>query len=167
MKVNSERLIKAGAAVYVLWGVLHVWVGLDSLNRLWTGGSRKMLERYGSGLEAGVITDPGNFVSNIVAQHSANLVLLGLLSIIVAATLIWRQEKMGFWLNLVILGIADAAFVFALLLPGYILVKDGLPGPILFVVAATLTGLGFFAPKPAVQRQHEPGPAVSIITRPT
>ena len=33
--------------------------------------------------------------------------------------------------------------------------KDGLLGPILFVLAATLTAVGFFAPRGAVQGQSE------------
>lgn len=152
MKLNSVRLIKIGAVAYVLWGVLHLFVGLAAVFKYFTGGPIAMLQLYGSGLDPNSIADPGRFVANLIAHHSVNLLLFGALGIVIAVTLIWKQQLLGFWLNLIILGITDIAFVFALLLPGYIHPRDGIMGPVLYVIAALFTALGFYAPLPRATR---------------
>jgi hypothetical protein len=62
--------------------------------------------------------------------------VLGAQAIGVGLTLNRRNDRAGYWINLVTLGAVDAAFVPILLVPGHIDLLGGLSGPALWLVAA-------------------------------
>ena len=41
--MNVNKLIKAGAVAYIVWGVLHIGIGVTALAKLATGGAVSML----------------------------------------------------------------------------------------------------------------------------
>lgn len=67
----------------------------------------------------------------------------GLLGVWVAI-MTWRGQRLGFWLGAVVLGAADAAFVLALVVPGYVPVTEGLVGPLLYLLAVAFTAAGLY-----------------------
>jgi hypothetical protein len=142
MQANSVRMVKAGAVALVLWGVLHIFFGMYALVSLWTDGSAAMVGIFGTGY-AGTIGDPGALVTNVIAQHSANLAILGVFGIVLGR-MIWQGRRLALWLSVLVLGAADAAFIVALLIPGYISLQDGLMGPMLFVASTALAAWGFY-----------------------
>lgn len=46
------------------------------------------------------------------------------------------NDRFGYWLNLVVLGLVDAAFVAVMVLPGHVDLIGGLSGPLVWAVAA-------------------------------
>ena len=58
-----------------------------------------------------------------------------------AVTLNWRNDRLGFWVNGVMVGIADIPFILFVLMPGYAPWWPGLLGPVLWVAAFSVTGL--------------------------
>lgn len=62
-------------------------------------------------------------------------------AIVLAITLNWHNDRLGFWVNGVIVGIADIPFILFVLIPGYAPWWPGLLGPVLWVAAFFLTGL--------------------------
>jgi hypothetical protein len=46
------------------------------------------------------------------------------------------NDRFGYWLNLVVLGLIDAAFVVVMVLPGHVAPVGGLSGPLVWAVAA-------------------------------
>jgi hypothetical protein len=142
MQANSVRMVKAGAVVLVLWGVLHVFFGMYALISLWTDDGAAMMGVFGTGV-SGTIADPGALVAHVVGQHAANLVIFGVFGIVLAR-LMWQGSRLALGLSVLVLGSADVAFVIALLIPGYIALQDGLMGPMLFVASTALAGWGFY-----------------------
>ncbi|MCH8318550.1 MAG: hypothetical protein IIA88_08645, partial [Bacteroidetes bacterium] len=76
------------------------------------------------------------------AQHAANLAIFGIIAIVIAIKLIWNRNPLGFWLNLIMIGLADIAFIIAFFIPGYIRGMAGVMGPALFISGAIFSGLG-------------------------
>src|SRR5262245_297964 len=77
-----------------------------------------------------------------LAQHAWNLIVFGLFAVIVGATLNWRNSWIGYWLNLGVISAADLGFIFAILIPGYIRLADGIWGPVLWLLAVLFSTIG-------------------------
>ena len=124
-KMNYATL---GALVYIVWGVLHIQVS-------------QLVFHLGDSLNAGMI-------QGRIYQDAFNLMFFALFAIIIAATMNWRNSRLGYWLNLVVISAADIGFIVYVLLPGYIPLVPGALGPILWLVAVTLSTLGIIGAKP-------------------
>src|SRR5437764_1326898 len=74
----------------------------------------------------------GGVASGVLAQHAWNLAVFGFFATIVGAVLNWRNSRIGYWLNLGVVSSVDLGFIFAILIPGYIRLVDGLWGPALW-----------------------------------
>jgi hypothetical protein len=143
MKQHAHRI---GAVFYVLWGLVHIGVGALMLYRLAAEGGTSALAQAGSAVPAEQL--PQNLTgvaSAILGQRAWNLAWFGCLTLIVAVALNWRNSRIGYWLNLGVVSAADVGFVYPILLPGYIRLTDGLPGPILWVLAVIFSTIGFLA----------------------
>jgi len=118
---------KLGAATYVLWGLLHIQAA-------W--GVYKL----------GQSLDPG-MVQARVFQNAWMLLFFALFGIVVAVIWNWRNSRLGYWLNLVVVSSGDIGFILFVLVPGYVpLVPAGL-GPLLWIVALALSTLGILGAK--------------------
>ena len=60
---------------------------------------------------------------------------------IVFATLNWRNSRLGFWCNAIILGIGDIPFILFVLVPGYMPVWPGIAGPALWIGGLVCTAV--------------------------
>lgn len=149
----SRYAARLGAVFYILWGLLHV-VGGAALTVIATSGDvTGALAALGSARPATAIpADPGSLVGGVVAFHGWNILWIGLLVIVVAARWTWRNERLGFWLPLALVAIADAGLLTFLLVPGEMAWVDGIWGPILFIPALLLTALGRREPLAAPSR---------------
>jgi hypothetical protein len=137
------RLVRAGAVFFGLWGVLHLLAALTGVLGYVQGGPIGVLSAYGG---ATAPAQPGHILSlagGIGLNYSIDLAAFAVLAIWVAVML-WRGQRLGFWLGAVVLGAADAAFVLALVLPGYVPVADSFVGPLLYVLGVAFTAAGLF-----------------------
>jgi hypothetical protein len=139
----TNRLAKAGAIWYALWGIVHVLGAALQLVALRSQG--------GAGLTAMISTArPFDAQAAAVPEASAafmgmgafNLLWIGALVTVVAVTLNWRNARLGYWLNLGIVGATDAGLLWALLVPGIMAWSDGLVGLVLFAAAVVCSTLG-------------------------
>lgn len=140
MKDEGNTLSRIGAALFVIWGVVHIGVGGAALGSLFTSGPAAMFA------QAELIVGPNqmdatmNHVANLIAEYYFDIVALGILAIIVSVCLIWQNRPLGFWINVIVLGIADLAFLFAEIVPGYQPLFPPLLGPIIYVLASVFSG---------------------------
>lgn len=132
------RLARAGAIAYVLWGIMHVVVGVLPVAGYWGSGPSGVVDALGIATAPEALT---GHVANLLAAHYAELIAFGVLAIWVAITLNWKNRPLGFWINLVILGVVDAAFLLGEVVPGYAPLAS-ISGPVLYVLGAAFTGLG-------------------------
>lgn len=140
--MNGSKLSRAGAVFYMLWGALHVMLGIMILHTIFSEGAAAMLEFFGLKGEVQLVTEALNVIGSLGAQHAANLAIFGIIAIAIALKLNWHSSSLGFWLNLLMLGLADIAFIIAFFIPGYIQGVAGVMGPVLFLLGAVFTGLG-------------------------
>ena len=119
---------KVGAAAYVMWGILHIQAA-------------RLVFLLGDSLEPGM-------VQGRIYQDAFNLLFFAIFGIAVAVWLNWRNSRLGYWLNLVVISAADIGFIVYVLLPGYVPLVPGGLGPLLWVVAIIFSTLGILKSKP-------------------
>jgi hypothetical protein len=104
---------------------------------LGTAALHSSLRRLQIGTDFGGRPDSGRLL-----QTAFYLAAFAAAAIAFAVTLNWRNDRLGFWANGVMVGIADIPFILFVLIPGYAPWWPGLLGPILWVAAFFLTALG-------------------------
>jgi hypothetical protein len=117
-----ERTIaKLGAALYVCWGLLHFAAAY---------GVYKLAQNSPTGVAQGRLMQTAFYLAAFAAT-----------AIALAITLNWRNDRLGFWVNGVMVGVADIPFILFVLMPGYAPWWPGLLGPVLWIAAFSVTGL--------------------------
>jgi hypothetical protein len=112
---------KLGAVLYVCWGLLHFTAAYGVLNL--------------------AQNSPGAIAQARLMQTAFYLAAFAAAAIIFAITLNWRNDRFGFWVNAVIVGIADIPFILFVLVPGNVPWWPGLLGPLLWIAAFFFTAL--------------------------
>ncbi len=136
---------KIAAGIFVLWGLAHVAGGslmlqaalqdAESFLNMLTGAVPADASSPGLSASTGE-NGRGPASAMVFAFHSFNLIWLGALSIGIAVTLNWRNRPAGAWINLAIVGLADAGLLIFMVGPGVMGIADAWIGPLLFVLAA-------------------------------
>ncbi len=110
---------RIGSVLYILWGVLHIVAASKVFALAQT-------------LEQGMI-------QGRLYQNAWNLLFFALFGIVVAVLYNWKNNKTGYWLNLVVVSAGDIGFIITILLPGYLPLFPGSLGPILWLLALTFS----------------------------
>lgn len=118
----SNLFAKLGSIIYVLWGVGHI------------EAARKVYV-LGQGL------DPG-MVQGRIFQDAWNLLFFAFFAIAIGIVLNWKNSRLGYWLNLVVVSAADIGFIVFVLVSGYVPLIPGVLGPILWVFAVLFSTVG-------------------------
>jgi hypothetical protein len=118
----NRIVVRIGAALYVCWGLLHFTAAF---------GVYKLAQ-----------TAAGTAIQGRLLQTAFYLAAFAALAIAFAITLNWRNDRLGFWANGVMVSIADIPFILFVLIPGYAPWWPGLLGPLLWIAAFFLTALG-------------------------
>lgn len=118
---------KIGAALYMLWGILHVFAAYKVVILAQT-------------LEQGM-------VQGRLYQDTWNLLFFALFGMVVAILYNWENSKLGYYLNLIVVSVGDIGFILTILLPGYLPLFPGLMGPILWLLALTFSTIAIIKVK--------------------
>ncbi|MEH6515388.1 MAG: hypothetical protein V7742_01810 [Halioglobus sp.] len=111
----NNLFAKLGSITYVLWGILHI------------EAARKVYA-LGQTLDSGM-------VQGRVFQDAWNLLFFAIFGIVVGVFLNWKNSRLGYWLNLIVVSAGDIGYIIFVLVPGYVPFMPGALGPILWVVA--------------------------------
>jgi len=117
---------KIGAALYLLWGLLHVKASIATY-------------------QLGMTLEPG-IVQGRVYQDAWNLAFFAIAVSVIAVLLNWRNSRLGFWLNLCLATVTDLGFILHVLAPGFIPMVPGVAGPVLWVFAVIFTAIAIRKP---------------------
>jgi len=115
-------LARIGSISYIIWGLLHLVAASDEF------GLAKTLDQ---GLVQGKIN-----------QGAWDLAFFALFAIVVAVRYNWRNDRMGYWLNLIVVSAADIGFIIFVLLPGHVDIFPGILGPIFWLGGAIFSSIG-------------------------
>lgn len=118
MNYTGRRWSRSAAGLYVLWGILHLGLGLTMVV---------------DGLAGGV---PDDEVAAESLMFFVSATLFGAQAIVIAVTMNRVNSRLGYWLNLTVLGVVDVVFVPVLVVPGHVDPIGGLSGPLVWLFAA-------------------------------
>lgn len=141
---------KVGAMLFLLWSILHIWVGYEGIHQyltqgtsgLWNlviGGSQVPRSAFQHTQDATTAFAQGQLLLNFCIDVGG----YGVLGLVVA-WLIWTQASwLGYFLGLVIIGIADMTFLLAMVTPGVIAFSvESISGPVIWFLAILITPFG-------------------------
>jgi hypothetical protein len=113
---------KPGAISYVVWGLLHIVAAFEEFT-------------LGRSLEPGLVQGKIN-------QGAWDLLFFALFAIVVAVKYNWRNDTLGYWLNLIVVSAADIGFIIFVLLPGHAAWFPGILGPVFWTAGVIFSTVG-------------------------
>lgn len=151
---NQNKLhtaVKIGSLAYVLWGVLHLYVGFmgislyitDPNRGLWSsliGGDNMPVDKFQFATDPMTLKVTANFILNFCLDV-AGYGLLGML----LGVMLWKNSKpwLAYFIGLFIIGVADLSFLFLQVTPGHIKGDWGTyGGPVLWFIAVVILPFG-------------------------
>jgi len=111
-----------GSFLYVIWGLLHIQAAYEAF-------------LLGTNLNQGL-------VQGKIFQDAWNLLFFALFSIIISIVYNWKNKVIGYWLNLIVVSVADVGFIIFILIPGHVDFIPGILGPIFWITAAIFSSIG-------------------------
>ncbi|WP_211323639.1 hypothetical protein [Prauserella marina] len=111
------RWATSAAGLFVLWGLLHMGLGVSMVIDGFAGGTAGELEAE-------------SLMFFICAT------VLGAQAVAVALAMNRINSRLGYWLNITVLGVVDVAFLFVLVIPGHVDLIGGTSGPVIWLAAS-------------------------------
>jgi len=149
-KKKIGNAAKIGAALFILWGVLHIWVGAEGVHQYLIGDSKDMWNMLigGSAVPRAAFQHTTDATTAFAHKHLLlNFCIdvggYGVLGIALAY-LIWQQASWAaYFLAVFIIGIADLTFLFTQVTSGMIELNAGtVGGPVIWFLAIAITPFG-------------------------
>ena len=138
-----------GAICYVLWGAMHVAIGIQILVVNTQRSTHAVINTLYQDSFQSTPEHLGPVVGALMNQHGWNLLWFGLFAVVVGVLWNRRNNVAAYWANLAVVSLADIGFIAAILVPGHINVWMGLGGPILWVFAVIFSTLGISSQRDA------------------
>ena len=142
-------LAKIGSFLFILWGIVHLWVPYNGFTEYYKKGSGFDMLVGGETISKSEFILPSHKKSsyvlhNLFLNFVTNVGAAGILSIFVAY-MIWEGSNawLGYYIGLICIGIMDNAFVYFMLLSG--IIEKSFPviiGPTLWLLAVIITPFG-------------------------
>ncbi len=141
---------KIGGWLFAFWGVLHVWVGAEGIHQYLTNGTPGLWNMLIGGRvvarDAYIhATDPTTMFAQgqLILNFCIDVGGYGVLGFFVAWLILRRASWTGYLIGVVAIGMADLAFLFALVVSGVIELNAGtVGGPVLWILAVLITPFG-------------------------
>jgi uncharacterized membrane protein (Fun14 family) len=141
---------KLGAWLFVLWGVLHLWVGYEGIHQylsdgtagLWNtviGGSAVPRAAFVHASDESTLFAQGQLLLNFCLDVGG----YGVLGLAVAWLILKRASWAAYFIGVFVIGIADLSFLFSMVTTGVIELNAGtVGGPIIWIIAVIATPFG-------------------------
>jgi hypothetical protein len=166
MRTKTNVFVGLGAALFTLWGLFHLAIGVYHTILFATQGSMSLFTvAYRIPLVPADLTDPARQLgSDAIEVYSILLGGYGIVAIL-AAVMSVRRQRIGLWLNTIGPGIASAAYVYGLIIPGRLTGANAWTGPIIYLVGVACLWIGFSRlPQPA-QAGHTTAHAIIPLNK--
>jgi len=140
---TSNWAAKTGGVFYALWGVVHILGAGVQLSVLRSDGPGALTALISSAAPYDPAASPVPVAAGrFMGMGAFNILWIGMLVTLVAVTLNWKNRRLGYWLNLGVVGATDLGLLLFLLLPGTMAWSDGGIGISLFLLALAFATLG-------------------------
>lgn len=135
---NSTVLLKIIAALWVVWGLVHVLAGVIILSSDAAGAVAAVADAVDPALVAGPYHEAAGALIN---QHGFNLAWIGAVTTI-AAYAIWRANFFAVFVAGLVGGLADVGYFIFMDLGGYV---NFMPGTVMTLVSGSAIILSLIA----------------------
>ncbi|MEI6710322.1 MAG: hypothetical protein WCL17_05010 [Actinomycetota bacterium] len=149
-QTNVGTAARVGAWLFVLWGILHVWVGYEGIHQyfsngtpgLWNtvvGGSSVPRAAFVHATDATTLFAQGQLLLNFCIDVGG----YGVLGLGVAWLILKHSSWAAYFIGVFVIGIADLTFLFAMVTSGVIELNAGtIGGPVIWFLAIIATPFG-------------------------
>ncbi|MEO0478001.1 MAG: hypothetical protein AAF196_00835 [Planctomycetota bacterium] len=141
----SRILLRASCILWVVWGVVHIFAGVVTLQMISEGDNAEAFHGILSKIELSTLQgDYPDPVMALFSQHALNLAWFGVVTLL-CAPWVWRGARSAVYLAALVGGMADLAYFLFIDLGGYALP----PGPqMTYICAAAIVSgvLGLRSP---------------------
>ncbi|MGF1482200.1 MAG: hypothetical protein ACFB4I_22430 [Cyanophyceae cyanobacterium] len=122
---NAVPFHKIGAVCYGLWGLWHI--------------------RVVASMFASASTELEGVLQARIYQGAFHILWFAVGAIALAILFNWRNSRLGYWANLIMIGWTEVGLLLFFIVPGYFpWLPTGFVGPLLWIFAVLLTTLGFY-----------------------
>lgn len=129
--------LKVAAALWVIWGAVHLLAGYIVISSDTSGGFSAIADAVDPATLTMAYPDA---VGGILNQHGWNLAWGGLATII-GAIFVWRQNLTAIWVTGMVGGLLDVGYLLFVDLPGYV---HFFPGTLMTLISGSAVVLSFW-----------------------
>lgn len=142
MTKSLAVLLKISAALWVLWGLVHILAGIFTINFILSDDITSSIAGIADAVDKSSLQmDYPDAAGAVIGQHGFNLLWIGLVTVI-CAFFIWKKNKNAIFLAALAGGLADLGYFLFLDLGGYV---HFLPGTVMTLVSSIAIILSFYA----------------------
>ncbi|MGJ3246335.1 MAG: hypothetical protein ACFE0I_09705 [Elainellaceae cyanobacterium] len=124
-KATNIPFHKIGAIFYGLWGFWHFRI------------VARMFEFAATQMDEGILQAR-------IYQGAFHILWFAVGAVAIAILFNWRNSRIGYWANLVMIGWTEVGLLLFFIVPGYFpWLPTGFVGPLLWILAVVLTTLGY------------------------
>jgi len=141
---NLHFLFKTSAALWVIWGLVHILAGVMTMKGVLTNEISASIIGIADGVNPESLTmDYPKAAGAVIGQHGFNLFWIGIVTFL-SAFFIWKGNKEAIFLAAICGGLADLGYFMFLDLGGFV---NFVPGTIMTLIsslAIILSLYGYF-----------------------
>lgn len=135
-------LLKISAVLWIIWGAVHIFAGLMTMNFILTGDISSAVSGIADGVEAASLQmDYTGASGAVIGQHGFNLFWIGIVTFI-CAFFIWKKNTNAIFLAAITGGLADLGYFLFMDLGGFV---NFVPGTVMTLVSGSAILLSFYA----------------------
>lgn len=118
--MSTTLYARLGAVFFFVWGAFHIYVAWQ--------------------IYALALTQ-GGIAQGRTLQLATYMLTIALFAIVIAVWRNWRNDRLGYWLNVSVVSWADIIWVLVVVLPGYVPLARGLVPPAFWLAGAIFSTL--------------------------
>lgn len=138
MTDTHKLLLKIAAALWIIWGLVHMFAGVMTISQDTGGAVAGIADAVDPSLLAG---DYHGAVGAIINQHGFNLLWIGAFTV-VGGFFIWRQSVTSIFMTAIVGWVTDVGYFVFLDLGGYV---NFVPGTVMTIISTAAVILSFWA----------------------
>lgn len=104
-----------GGAAFAIWGLIHIGVAVFGIWIYFTGGSGQMLSFV---VLDSTVNHQADRMADLIVEFYHALLLIGLTVTAVGLTLNREGDRLGWWINTILVANIEAAFIWFEVIPG-------------------------------------------------
>ncbi|MEM6340102.1 MAG: hypothetical protein AAF729_03045 [Pseudomonadota bacterium] len=140
MTTNYGTILKIAAALWVIWGLVHMFAGVMTISQDAAGAVSGIADAVDPALIAGEFHPA---VGAVLNQHGFNLLWIGAFTV-VGGVYIWRQSVTAIFMTAIVGWVTDVGYFVFMDLGGFVNFVPGTVMTIISSAAVVLSVLAYF-----------------------